>query len=266
MHSTQWLSVEATNLAEILPPEVLASVITAFHQEASADLEAELDKRLPNHHHLSLVKRLLTAWRQNGLQPVSVAIACALAAAGETVRRERDRQSLEVAWTGPESIVHPFRRTEQAVLQVIDLAKERILLVSYAVYRIHNIAKALMEAAKRGVVITIVLETPKPNSDDADEYSNLEAIGKAVLNCARVYYWPQSKRPITQWGTLAKLHIKCVASDGEWLFLSSANMTKNAFSINMELGLLVRNKTVAHQIEQQFISMCQSEIITPVKT
>jgi phosphatidylserine/phosphatidylglycerophosphate/cardiolipin synthase-like enzyme len=264
MNPYQWLSEEASNLAEALPPEVLESVVTAFNQAHSTDLEVNLEKRLPNYQHLSLVKRLLTAWRRNGLDPNADAIGFALAAAGETVRRERSRQSIEMAWTGPESIAHPFRRTEQAVLQVIDQAKERILLVSYAVYRIPNIAKSLVDAAKRGVVITIVLETPNLKSDDENEFSNLEAMGRNVLNCARVYYWPQSKRPTAPWGTVAKLHIKCVTSDGEWLFLSSANMTKLAFSINMELGVLVKNKQVTTGIETHFKSLIDGGVLEPI--
>ena len=39
-----------------------------------------------------------------------------------------------------------------------------------------------------------------------------------------------------QSGKLGILHVKCVVGDGRWLFLSSANLTKYAFSLNMELG------------------------------
>ena len=255
MHPHQWLSNAANDLAEALPLEVILAVATAFTEVPPAELDTELVKRLPNNGHYSRTKRLMNAWRENSFQPDSTAVACSLAAAGEAVDRERNRRSIEVAWTGPEDIKHTFRRTEQAVLQVIDSAKERILLVSYAVYRIPNIAKALIDASKRGVVITVVLETPNPQSEKSDDYDNLEAIGKNVLNCSRVYYWPQFKRPIMPWGTQAKLHIKCVTSDGEWMFVSSANMTKLAFSINMELGVLVRNRDAVRPVEAHFKSL-----------
>ena len=52
----------------------------------------------------------------------------------------RDSQSVELAWTGPDTEQTPFRRTEQAILQVLDAAKNRITLVSFAVYRIPNVA------------------------------------------------------------------------------------------------------------------------------
>ena len=41
-------------------------------------------------------------------------------------------------------------------------------------------------------------------------------------------------------------------ADGEWLFLSSANLTLQAFTINMELGMLVRGGTMPTLAEQQF--------------
>ncbi|MFI5453846.1 MAG: phospholipase D-like domain-containing protein [Isosphaerales bacterium] len=40
-------------------------------------------------------------------------------------------------------------------------------------------------------------------------------------------------------GKLGSLHVKCVVADGRWLFLSSADLTDYAFTINMELGLLI---------------------------
>jgi len=47
-------------------------------------------------------------------------------------------------------------------------------------------------------------------------------------------------------------HVKCAVADGEWLFLSSANLTQQAFTINMELGMLVRGGTMPRRVEQQF--------------
>jgi phosphatidylserine/phosphatidylglycerophosphate/cardiolipin synthase-like enzyme len=57
-------------------------------------------------------------------------------------------------------------------------------------------------------------------------------------------------------------HVKCAVADGEWLFLSSANLTQQAFTINMELGMLVRGGTMpSEQIETRIrfrvIEKCQ---------
>jgi phosphatidylserine/phosphatidylglycerophosphate/cardiolipin synthase-like enzyme len=48
------------------------------------------------------------------------------------------------------------------------------------------------------------------------------------------------------------LHVKCAVTDGRWLFLSSANLTEYAFTLNMELGLLVTGGSLPGQVEAQF--------------
>ena len=53
------------------------------------------------------------------------------------------------------------------------------------------------------------------------------------------------------------LHVKCAVADGEWLFLSSANLTQQAFTINMELGMLVRGGTMPRRVEKQFERLIQ---------
>ena len=58
--------------------------------------------------------------------------------------------------------------------------------------------------------------------------------------------------------------MKCAVADGEWLFLSSANLTQQAFTINMELGMLVRGGTMAGRVEQQFAGLIADGTLLPV--
>ncbi|MEJ7637276.1 MAG: phospholipase D-like domain-containing protein [Singulisphaera sp.] len=84
------------------------------------------------------------------------------------------------------------------------------------------------------------------------EYSTIRALGREVAGCSTVYYWPMEHRPVGENGKVGILHVKCAVGDGEWLFLSSANLTHQAFTINMELGMLVKGGTLARRVEQQF--------------
>jgi phosphatidylserine/phosphatidylglycerophosphate/cardiolipin synthase-like enzyme len=58
--------------------------------------------------------------------------------------------------------------------------------------------------------------------------------------------------------------VKCAVADGEWLFLSSANLTRQAFTINMELGMLLRGGTIPVRVEQQFERLIQAEQLKQV--
>src|SRR5262249_25383856 len=152
---------------------------------------------------------------------------------------------------GPDGGVTAFRRTEQAILQILESAHSRITLVSFAVYRIPNVAKALVRAAGRGVRLTVIVETPDRGQGRGEDRT-IRALGPDVANCSSVFYWPQENRPAGDDRKLGILHVKCAAADGEWLFLSSANLTQQAFTVNMELGLLVRGGTMPGQVERQF--------------
>jgi phosphatidylserine/phosphatidylglycerophosphate/cardiolipin synthase-like enzyme len=60
------------------------------------------------------------------------------------------------------------------------------------------------------------------------------------------------------------LHVKCAVADAEWLFLSSANLTQQAFTVNMELGMLVRGGTMPGRVEEQFRRLIQNGQLRPV--
>jgi hypothetical protein len=55
-----------------------------------------------------------------------------------------------------------------------------------------------------------------------------------------------------------------VGGDGRWLFLSSANLTKSAFSLNMELGLLITGGHAPVKIERIFESLISDGMLAAV--
>jgi cardiolipin synthase len=53
-------------------------------------------------------------------------------------------------------------------------------------------------------------------------------------------------------GRVGILHVECAVADGRVIFLSSANLTEYAFTLNMELGLLVTGGQLPGQVEAHF--------------
>ena len=70
-------------------------------------------------------------------------------------------------------------------------------------------------------------------------------------------YWPLDNRAKDASGKPGILHVKCAVSDGRTLFLTSANLTEYAFTLNMELGLLVTGGELPRQIDKHFQALCQ---------
>lgn len=256
MDSYRIIVEAATGLAGVLPSSTVESVAAAILSSGSSSLKAEIGRRVPHHHHRDIALAFVDRWRHEAAHVEPNVVAVALQTAALSEQTHRDSQTVELVWTGPDTGTTPFRRTEQAILQLLDSAKERITLVSFAVYRIPNIADALVRAARRGVRLTVIVETPDKLGGE-NEYSTIRALGKEVESCSSVYFWPKEKRKAGDSGKVDILHIKCAVADGEWLFLSSANLTQQAFSINMELGMLVRGGSMPRKVEEQFERLVQ---------
>lgn len=245
----QTIARDVWALAREVPTSVLGSaakVIAAAGDISEARLALATEVSHPQYR--SRLSDFLTRCEaSSSVTPAAIALVLLAAAEAE---RERRTQPVELVWTGPDPGVLPFRKTEQAVLEVLDGAKKRILLVSYAVYAIPHIREALVRAARRGVRITVVIETPD-RVDGLNEYSTLRALGKEVAAVSSVFYWPSRKRSMD--GSKAGiLHVKCAVGDGRTLFLSSANLTEYAFTINMELGALFTEGPLPKQVEKHF--------------
>jgi phosphatidylserine/phosphatidylglycerophosphate/cardiolipin synthase-like enzyme len=137
--------------------------------------------------------------------PQAVALALSVAVASE--QTHRGAQTVELVWTGPDTQTIPIRHTEQALLQVIDAARQRLTLVSYAVYKIPRICNALVRAADRGVALRIIIETPDRHESE-NAYDTLRALGDAVAIRSTVYFWPLEQRGTDTSGKPGILHVK----------------------------------------------------------
>ena len=228
--------------------EAIAEAILAYPEPA---LRSEITKKVPHHQHRGLALAFVDRWQNEAKEIDARTVVVALQSSALSEQTHRDSQSVELVWTGPDTNESPFRRTEQAILQVLDAAKTQITLVSFAVYRIPNISRALVQAAKRGVRLKVIVETPD-KIEGQGEYDTIKALGQEVAACSTVYFWPKEHRPIGSNNKTGILHIKCAVADSQWLFLSSANLTQQAFTINMELGMLVRGGTMPRMVERQF--------------
>lgn len=257
------IAIEAGQLAKALPFSLVESLSMAMADSIVSDFSALKTRILQGVSHAEyrgLVANFLNRWISEAGSVPACAVSLALLTAAHAEKADRDEMSIELVWTGPESGTAPFRRTEQAIRQVLDSATKQITVVSYAVYRIPFICEALVRAAQRGVRITVIVETPD-RVTGVKEYNTLQALGSEVAACSSVFYWPKEKRPQADLGKIGILHVKCAVADSRWLFLSSANLTEYAFTINMELGLLVTGGNLPKQIEQHFDRMIQMGVL-----
>ncbi len=186
----------------------------------------------------AMVGRLFRQWERE--PKVSAAgLALAVEAAGQACDLDRGR-SVRPVWTGPDA-GQPVRLTASVIAEVIEAAKQRLLVISFAAYKIPQVMAGLEAAAQRGVVVDIVLETAE-DSRGALSFDQLPAFAR--LEDVRVWHWPAEKRPKAG----GSLHAKAIVADDDVALVTSANLTGHALSHNIELGLVARDRSAASRI------------------
>lgn len=245
-----------------LPPEVARRVA-----EGISPFDSHLDFRrttvihaLGQPHFRDSVSSLLNQWDNTDPDSPGEVIGAALMSAIFTMEHVRKTERIELLWTGPDTNDIPLRRTDQALIQLIRSAKRTVTIVSFAVYKFGIILTEISDAIKRGVDVRLILES-QSESEEKISFDMLGSVIKVLPKGVKVYVWPLGKRPRDQQGRHGSLHAKCAVADSEGLFISSANLTEYAFSLNMEMGILVTGGNLPDRVQRHFVSMIEAGII-----
>lgn len=263
---TPQLLLQIRQVSLLLPPLALSPVthlLASRSQPCSERLKTQVLNQLPNPKFRRLVADLFATWQQDTEQWDSRAIAAALMAAADASTTAREALDIELVWTGPESTVVPVRRTDRVLLQLIAQAQQEVITISFAVYKIPEIADALVAALNRGVNVRIIAETPASGASRIP-YGVKAALGAQVLERSLLFTWPVEQRPKNAEGNCGSLHIKGCIVDSQHLFVTSANLTEYALTLNMEMGLLVHSQALATQVVQLLDSLIQQGVLVTV--
>jgi len=190
--------------------------------------------------------------------PQSVALS--LLATAQAIKEEQQSEAISLVWTGPDSELIPFRRTEQVLLQLIRSAKENLLLVSFAIYKAQGIIQALEDAIQRGVKIIIILESPESSAGKIS-FDPMKNFSDTLAEIVSFYIWPLHERSVSEDGKHGSLHAKIAVANSNTLFITSANLTDYAMNLNMEMGVLIKKGELPKRVEDHFDEMIAKNIL-----
>ena len=183
---------------------------------------------------------------------------------------ERDRGKIELVATGPDPHERS-RNTAIVVEQLFRVARERVLIVGFALYGGREIFKTL--AARMdgdpNLAVTCCFDISRQRSDTtserditarfADRFVRNEWPGQRLPN---VYYDPRGLA--TEDSKRAVLHAKAVVVDGRKSIVTSANPTRAAYLRNIELGL-IDNVSLSSGIEQHLRHLIADGALKPLE-
>lgn len=263
-HPSESLLNQIRHLAAYLPQEKLQALAQAMQQSTLAPIAFAntLPQILPNPSWRQMTAELVsTCANENPALSLSTIAAMLLTSAYCQEQFQREL-SLELLWTGPLPEGSHFRRTDQALLELIRNAQASITIISFAVYNIPEILDALQQAQSRGVELTFIFEVPEASNGKVS-YNALSTINPDFLKNAKVLIWSKAKRPINPEGKMGSLHAKLAIADTQKIFLSSANLTNYAMTLNIEMGVLINSHNFAIEISEHIHQLITSKNFIP---
>ena len=253
-------------MAVTVPPEIIATIAQRLRQEpVGVGHREDVIGAVGQDATRNRLRKLLAHWDAACPGATHEALAAALDAAAAMHEWHCRNQSIELVWTGPVPSGTVLRRTDQALLELIRGARKRLLIVTFAAYRIPLLHQALIEAADRGVDLDFVLES-KEASQGKVTVDPLSALGPELAKRATVWTWLLEARPRDAVGRHGTLHVKCALADGARLFISSANLTASALLLNMELGVLIEGGKLPTEVAGHFDDLKAAGVLGLLKS
>ena len=200
-----------------------------------------------------VVEQLAMTWQNTELS--SDELASMLIASTHVYTKAALEQSTELVWTGPTSPFVSARRTEQALLQVINSAEESLFITSFVAYDVPSIVNALNTSSDQGVVISMLLELSQENGGSI----NFDVIAKmrVLVPSAKLYAWRNKADAFYD----GRVHAKVAVADAQTCFITSANLTGHAMEKNMEAGVLIKGGNLPKLLHSHLKALIDVKII-----
>lgn len=215
----------------LVSPEKVQAIATRIRRTDASKAAGSLSGVVGTPGAAGVVDQLVDAWRATTV--TANELASMLVAAGHVFTKTQKEQSTELVWTGPTTPFVSARRTEQALLQVINAASSTLFITSFVAYDFSSIVRALNVANDRGVLVSMLLES----SQDHGGSISIDVIGKmrTLVPSARLYAWIDKNEEFSG----GRVHAKVALADRAVCFITSANLTGHAMEKNMEAGVLI---------------------------
>ncbi|WP_233864654.1 DISARM system phospholipase D-like protein DrmC [Paraburkholderia adhaesiva] len=246
-----------TTIARLISPEKVRFLAGRVRRTESGKANIALLGVVDKPEAKDAVDKLVDAWRATSVSAPE--LASMLIAASHAVASASNIQTTELVWTGPTTPFVSTRRTEQALLQVIAAARQSLFITSFVAYDVSTIVKALNDASKRGVRISMLLESSQNHGGSI----SFDAIGKmkTLMPSARLFSWHERTASFSD----GRVHAKVAVADGSMCFVTSANLTGHAMEQNMEAGVLISGGDIPKLLHEHLDALVNTKIVSLIE-
>lgn len=196
-------------------------------------------------------------------------IDLALAARAAPVAAVSSRAPAVLTWTEPTAASAHVRATTPVLLELLGLARKRVIIAGYEFDHGAILFKPLYEVMKsHGVEVSIYLDirpAPSPRSNMA---AYLATCAHQFMSenwphgepTPQLYYYPAG----CAYGSHRSLHAKCVVVDDTHVLVGSANFTRRGHARNLEVGVRLEDPMLAAALTQQLAHLVEHGELVPL--
>ncbi|MBA5221906.1 DISARM system phospholipase D-like protein DrmC [Streptomyces griseoaurantiacus] len=174
------------------------------------------------------------------------------------VRQTREAVRVRTVWSGPSTPGVPARATAQALIEVIDGARDELLAMTYAARPYPALTHALTRAVERGVRTHVVVETLA----GARGLLSGREPAHAFASVPGVRLWHWARDPARHRNS--RQHAKLAVADRRVLFLGSANLTESAAHRNIEAGVMVNGGEAPRRAAEHIVELQRTGVLRPL--
>lgn len=163
----------------------------------------------------------------------------------------------DLVWSGPEVPGLHARDTRRVYEELLGVAQRSVCLSTYAYFdgpKAFDVLARRMDAVP-GLQVTLLLNIQRKRGDT----TAADHLVRKFADKFWTHEWPGISRPQVFYDPRALdaevsgvLHAKAVVVDDEIVYVTSANLTEAAFDRNIELGLVVRDRSLAASLAAHF--------------
>lgn len=175
------------------------------------------------------------------------------------------RPKIDVVWTGPEGSGGTARDTWVVLAQLLADARKSVLIAGYSFDHGNELFRTLHRNMRdHGVTCDMFINVPRPEAGETSEAQLRKSVREFVSKNwdfgaphPTLYYDPRT----IEAGSVASLHAKCVVVDDEVTLVGSANFTDRGQTRNIEMGVLIRDSSLAREVAGQWRGLVSGGVV-----
>lgn len=219
------------------------------------------------------LSEFLKTWGLNAAHLTAEDVSCMLDAALSSYQlAEKLSHRVDTVWTGPDVKRSIVRRTEAVVNEIVEEAKQELLVVGYwlvtSTIQVQELIDLLIAKAREGVKIRFIFD-PAEREGSIDNFKALNDKWPNDLQDAprEIYTWSKELEKIVSKNGIEydrKLHAKVIVADRHDALVTSANLTHAGLLQNLEMGFRVEGN-MANVVVEHFELLISERILEAKK-